>query len=54
MANDATTHLTWYHKPFGRRVASPGGHPYFVISHTAEVEDADERRRRNLADMAGL
>jgi hypothetical protein len=53
MAKNTTSQLTWYHKPFGRRVASPE-HPYFFISHTAHAEDSDARRRRDLADVAGL
>jgi hypothetical protein len=53
MAKNATSQLTWYHNPFGRRVVSPE-HPYFFISHTAHNEDSDARRRRNLADIAGL
>ena len=53
MAKNATSHLTWYHKPFGRRVVS-AEHPYFFISHTADAGDNDAHRRRNLADLAGL
>jgi hypothetical protein len=53
MAANATSPLTWYHKPFGRRVVS-AEHPYFFISHTAHGEDSDARRRRNLTDVAGL
>jgi hypothetical protein len=53
MAKSATSQLIWYHRPFGRRVVSPE-HPYFFISHTAHDEDSDARRRRNLADVAGL
>jgi hypothetical protein len=53
MAQNATSHLTWHHKPFGRRVVSPE-QPYFFISHTAHAADRDARRRRNLADVAGL
>jgi hypothetical protein len=53
MAKNATSQLTWRHKPFGRRVASPE-HPYFSISHPSDSEDTDVLRRRGLADLAGL
>ena len=53
MAENPTSSLTWYHKPFGTRVASLE-HPYFFISRTADAEDPDGRRRRDLADLAGL
>jgi len=53
MAKNATSQLTWYHKPFGRRMVSPE-HPYFSISHPSHSEDADTLRRRYLADLAGL
>jgi hypothetical protein len=53
MTQHPTTQLTWCHKPFGRRVVSPE-HPYFSISHRPHSEDSDARRRRNLADIAGL
>lgn len=53
MAKHATSQLTWYHKPFGRRLISPG-HPYFSISQPADPDDGDTRRRRDLADLAGL
>lgn len=52
MAQNASQ-LTWYHQPFGRRVASPD-HPYFSISRSAHAGDSDARRRRDLADIAGL
>ena len=53
MARNTTSQLTWYHKPFGRRVVS-SEHPYFFIAHPAQGEDSDARRRRNLTDLAGL
>jgi hypothetical protein len=53
MAKNATSQLTWYHKPFGQRVGSPE-HPYFSISHPSHPEDGDTLRRRDLADLAGL
>ena len=53
MAKHTTSQLTWYHKPFGRRVVSPE-HPYFFIEHSAHDEDSDACRRRSLADVAGL
>jgi hypothetical protein len=53
MANDPTSRLIWYRKPFGRRVASPE-YPYFLISHPPNPEDGDALRRRQLADLAGL
>ena len=53
MAEHATSQLTWYHKPFGRRVFSPQ-HPYFSISRPADSEDRDTRRRNELTDLAGL
>jgi hypothetical protein len=53
MATDPTSALTWYHKPFGRRVAT-SGHPYFSISHDPDPESGDTRRRRHLAGQAGL
>ena len=52
MAKHTTSQLTWYHKPFGRRIVSPE-HPYFFIS-PPHAEDSDGRRRRDLADHAGL
>jgi hypothetical protein len=53
MVKNATSQLTWYHKPFGRRVAGPD-HPCFFSFETAGAEDRDARRRRDLADVAGL
>lgn len=53
MTKNATSQLTWRHKPFGRRVASPE-YPYFTISHPSNPEDADALRRQDLADLAGL
>ncbi|HEY3241617.1 MAG TPA: hypothetical protein VGL92_18800 [Acidimicrobiia bacterium] len=53
MTKDATSRLTWYHKPFGRRVVSPE-HPYFSISQPSDPEDNDALRRRDLSDLAGL
>ena len=53
MATSTTAQLTWYHKPFGRRVVSPD-HPYFSISHPSHSGDADTLRRRDLTDLAGL
>ena len=53
MVENATSQLTWYHKPFGRRVVSPD-HPRFCIFETAQADDRDARRRRDLADAAGL
>jgi hypothetical protein len=53
MAEHATSHLTWYRKPFGRRVAR-ADHPYFAISPAAVAGDSDARRRRDLAATAGL
>ncbi|MGH8972510.1 MAG: hypothetical protein ACRD0C_04835 [Acidimicrobiia bacterium] len=53
MAKNPTSQLTWYHKPFGRRLCSPE-HPYFSISHPSNPGDGDAARRRNLAELAGL
>lgn len=53
MAKHADSELTWYHKPFGRRLASPD-HPFFTISQPADSDDTDGRRRNELAARAGL
>ena len=53
MAKDATSELTWYHKPFGRRLARPD-HPFFTICRPAQSDDDDVRRRNELAALAGL
>ncbi|MDQ3946013.1 MAG: hypothetical protein M3357_12855 [Actinomycetota bacterium] len=53
MTDDPTFRLTWYRKPFGRRVVS-GEHPYFSISQPSDPEDDDALRRRHLSDLAGL
>jgi hypothetical protein len=53
MAQNTTSRLTWYRKPFGRRVASTE-HPYFSISQPSSSENDDGLRRRNLADLAGI
>jgi hypothetical protein len=53
MAKHATSQLTWYHKPFGRRLIS-SEQPYFAISDAADPDDGDTRRRNELADLAGL
>jgi hypothetical protein len=53
MATHATSQLTWYRKPFGRRVAS-AQHPFFTISQPVDPDDRDGRRRNELANLAGL
>jgi hypothetical protein len=53
MAQNATSQLIWYRKPFGRRLANRQ-HPYFSISPDADTVDADGSRRRALAARAGL
>lgn len=53
MAKHATSQLTWYHKPFGRRVVSTE-HPYFSFSQPVDPDDGDTRRRNELADLAGV
>lgn len=52
MTKDPTS-LTWYRKPFGRRVIT-AGRPEFSISPPSDGEDGDARRRHDLAFLAGL
>jgi hypothetical protein len=53
MAKHSTSGIgPWYRPPFGRRVMGPG--PFFVISDHSDPEGRDARRRRALADLAGL
>jgi hypothetical protein len=53
MATPTTSQLTWYRKPFGRRLASRE-YPFFTISQPADADGRDGRRRDELANLAGL
>ena len=53
MATNPTSELTWYRKPFGRRVSMPE-HPFFSMAHPSDTDDGDALRRRQIADLAGL